>query len=83
MDKEEENAINDRLQYRFTVFLEFAKVDQLNKNLRRLLMVYLKHELKDGVDLFFHELVRELYYLFDLLDSIDEALPSNGEENET
>lgn len=83
MQKEDEQAINDRLYYRFTVFLELVNVNHLSRDLRKILIVYLKHELKVGVDIFFPELMLNLSNLFALLDDIEEVYSSPQEEKDS
>jgi len=82
METNNEEALNNRLYYRFTVFLEVVNVNHLSRNLRRLLLAYLRYELNTGVDLHFPELLVDLSNLFELLDDIEAAYLSPQEEKE-
>jgi|GEM_PF-3358257 len=82
METNNEEALNNRLYYRFTVFLEVVNVNHLSRSLRRLLLAYLRYELNTGVDLYFPELLVDLSNLFELLDDIEAAYLSPQEEKE-
>jgi len=67
-----EKTLEERLFNHFLSFLEDAQIGQVKKSLRQLLVVYLRRELKDGIDIRFYTVLQDLIYLFDLLDSIEE-----------
>lgn len=57
---------------KITFFFEYHPAHQLNQNLRRVLLDYLRIELRSGIPLFTEELLSSLYDLFDLLDEVSE-----------
>ena len=69
---QQEKTLEERMFSHFLTFLEDARIGQVKKSLRQLLVVYLQRELKEGIDLRFYTLLQDLIYLFDLLDSIEE-----------
>jgi hypothetical protein len=54
----------------FKVFLKQVPVNRLNKGLRKLLIDYLFYNIDDGLPIDFKDLLTDLYWLYELLDHI-------------
>jgi hypothetical protein len=61
-------SLSPELIEKLTYFFEEHSPQELNTNLRRILLDYLRIELRSAVPLFTEELLSSLYDLFELLD---------------
>lgn len=63
-----QHTLSNELIEKLTYFFEDHSAQELNINLRRILLDYLRIELRSAVPLFTEELLSSLYDLFELLD---------------
>lgn len=63
-----QHTLSDELIEKITYFFEDHSATELNINLRRVLLDYLRIELRSAVPLFTEELLSSLYDLFEILD---------------
>lgn len=63
-----QHTLSTELVEKITYFFEDHPAAELNVNLRRILLDYLRIELRSAVPLFTEELLSSLYDLFELLD---------------
>lgn len=63
-----QHSLSPELIEKLTYFFEDHSAQELNTNLQRTLLDYLRIELRSAVPLFTEELLSSLYDLFELLD---------------
>lgn len=63
-----QKSLSPELIEKLTYFFEDHSASELNVNLRRILLDYLRIELRSAVPLFTEELLSSLYDLFEVLD---------------
>lgn len=67
-----QHILSKELIEKITYFFEDHSAQELNTNLRRILLDYLRIELRSAVPLFAEELLSSLYDLFEVLDLVAE-----------
>ena len=72
MDSQATNEVDDQLQRSFRNFIEAVPANRLSKNIRRLLLVYLRCQSDIGTENYFQELINDLEIFFDFLDDVED-----------
>lgn len=73
----ERPEISESLLTEVENLLAYPNLKRLNRNLRKMLMLYLSYE-KDGLPLDFEDFMTDLYLLYEFLDRVEDEVSDQG-----